>query len=210
MSLKSLDSRGHAVPVIGSVCPEITTSRHSIQDFSLEFTFRTFFEIHLTGSSTRTPKYSCRDCITGEYPMKNDQRKPELKPLWGLTKKPRSNKSKEKRILETVNRMITRIQNDERNCLWPNTPTRLAWGCLWPSRKTWPPSVTDTRSTRVTSWDVPSWSSSRASNRTQIRPHGTCLSEGILGHPSDITPDKTPQTPCWGFFSWVSDDPIKV
>ena len=49
--------------------------------------------------------------------MKNNQQEPELKPLWGLTKKPLSNKSKEKRILETVNRMITRIQNDERKCL---------------------------------------------------------------------------------------------
>ena len=49
--------------------------------------------------------------------MKNDQREPDTKPLWGLTKKPRTNKSKEKRILETVNRMITRIQNDERKCL---------------------------------------------------------------------------------------------
>ena len=49
--------------------------------------------------------------------MKNDQQEPELKPLWGLTKKPLTNKSKEKHILETVNRMITRIQNDERNCL---------------------------------------------------------------------------------------------
>jgi hypothetical protein len=49
--------------------------------------------------------------------MKNDQQESELKPLWGLTNKPLSNKSKEKRILETVNRMITRIQNDERKCL---------------------------------------------------------------------------------------------
>ena len=49
--------------------------------------------------------------------MKNDQQKPELKPLWGLTKKPLSNKSKENRILEMVNRMITRIQNDERKYL---------------------------------------------------------------------------------------------
>ena len=49
--------------------------------------------------------------------MKNYQQKPELKPLWGLTKKPLSNKSKEKRILETVNRMLSRIQNDERKCL---------------------------------------------------------------------------------------------
>jgi hypothetical protein len=49
--------------------------------------------------------------------MKNDQREPELKPLWGLTKEPLSNKPKEKRILETVNRMITRIRNDERKGL---------------------------------------------------------------------------------------------
>ncbi len=49
--------------------------------------------------------------------MKSDQQEPDTKPLLGLTKKPLSNKSKEKRILETVNRMITRIQNDERKCL---------------------------------------------------------------------------------------------
>ena len=49
--------------------------------------------------------------------MKNDQQETQLKPLWGLTKRPLSNKSKEKRILEMVNRMITRIQNDERKCL---------------------------------------------------------------------------------------------
>ena len=49
--------------------------------------------------------------------MKNNQQEPDTKPLWGLTKKPLSYKSKEKRILETVNRMITRIQNDERKCL---------------------------------------------------------------------------------------------
>ena len=49
--------------------------------------------------------------------MPKNQQEPELKPLWGLTKKPLSNKSKEKRILETVNRMVSRIQNDERKCL---------------------------------------------------------------------------------------------
>ncbi len=117
---------GHAVPVIGSVCPEITTSRHSNQDFILEFTIRIFFEIHLKGSSIEPPKYSCRDCWTGGYPMKNDQSKPDTKPLWGLKSKPLTHKPKEERILDTVNRVISRIQNDERNCLWPNTPTRLA------------------------------------------------------------------------------------
>ena len=49
--------------------------------------------------------------------MKINQSKPDLKPLWGLTKRPLTNKSKEKRILETVNRMISKIQNDERNYL---------------------------------------------------------------------------------------------
>ena len=138
-----------------------------------------------------TPKYSCRDCWTGGYPMKNDQRVPDTKPLWGLKTKPLSNKSKEKRILEMVNRMITRIQNDERKYLWKNTITRPAWGCRWPSRKTWPQSVTDTRLMSQTSWDVPSWSSSLTSNRTQIRPHGICSSEVTLGYPTDITTQKT-------------------
>ena len=49
--------------------------------------------------------------------MKNDQQEPELKPLWGLKKKSLSNNPKEKRILEMVNRIVTRIQNDERKCL---------------------------------------------------------------------------------------------
>ncbi len=49
--------------------------------------------------------------------MKNYQKEPELTPLWGLKKKPLSNKPKKKRILETVNRMVSRIQNDERKYL---------------------------------------------------------------------------------------------
>ena len=49
--------------------------------------------------------------------MNNDQQKPDTKTLWGLKMKPLSNKPKEERIMETVNRMIHRIQNDERNCL---------------------------------------------------------------------------------------------
>ena len=187
MSQESLDSRSHAVPVVGSVCPEITTSRHSTQDFTLELPFRIFLEIQLTGSSTRPPKYSCRDCLTGGYPMKNNQQDPDNRTLWGLETKPLTHKPKEERILDTVNRVISRIQNDERKYLWPNTPIRLAWGCRWPSRKTWPPSVTDTRLMSQTSWDVPSCSSSPTWIKTQIRPHGTCLSEVTLGHPSDNT-----------------------
>ena len=49
--------------------------------------------------------------------MKNDQREPDSKSLWGLKKKPPTNKPKEERILDTVNRVIARIQNDERNYL---------------------------------------------------------------------------------------------
>ena len=49
--------------------------------------------------------------------MKNDQQEPDSKSLWGLKKEPLPNKPKEERILDTVNRDIARIQNDERNCL---------------------------------------------------------------------------------------------
>ena len=53
---------------------------------------------------------------TGDYPMKNDQQEPEFKSLWGMKKKPLSNKPKEERILEMITRIVARIQNDERNC----------------------------------------------------------------------------------------------
>ena len=121
MSLKSLDSRlGHAVP-----CDGFSMSRnHSLKIITSGFLFRIFPEIHSTESCTRTPKYSCRDCWTGVNPMKNDQQNPNDNILFGLQKRTPSNKPKEKRILETVNRVITRIQNDERNYLWPNIPTR--------------------------------------------------------------------------------------
>ena len=46
--------------------------------------------------------------------MKNDQREPDSKSLWGLKKKPLTNKPKEERIMETVNRMIYRIQSEQR------------------------------------------------------------------------------------------------
>ena len=48
--------------------------------------------------------------------MKNDQQKSDFKSLWGMNKKPLSNKPKEERILEMINRIVARIQNDERNC----------------------------------------------------------------------------------------------
>ena len=49
--------------------------------------------------------------------MKKKQQESDLEPLWGLKKKPSFNKPKEKRILETVNRMITRIQTEKEKCL---------------------------------------------------------------------------------------------
>ena len=49
--------------------------------------------------------------------MKNNQSEPDTRTLWGLKIKPLSNKPKEERILETVNRIVTRIQNDERKYL---------------------------------------------------------------------------------------------
>ena len=164
---------------------------HYLKIFKSGLHFRISLEIHLKGSFTRTPKYSCRDCWTGVNPMKNNQPEPDTKPLWGLKKTPLTHKPKEERILDTVNRVISRIQNDERNCLWPNIHIRLAWECRWPSRKTWPPSVTDIELMNQISWDVPSWSSSPTSNRTPIRHLVICSSEVTLGHPSDMTPDKT-------------------
>ena len=49
--------------------------------------------------------------------MKKDQQNPNDKTLLGLKKKTPSNKPKEERILETVNRMITRVQTTKEKCL---------------------------------------------------------------------------------------------
>jgi hypothetical protein len=49
--------------------------------------------------------------------MKKDQLNSNDKTLLGLKKRTPSNKPKEERILETVNRVIDRIQNDERKCI---------------------------------------------------------------------------------------------
>ena len=49
--------------------------------------------------------------------MKKDHQKPNDKTLLGLKKRTPSNKPKEERILETVNRMITRIQTEKEKCL---------------------------------------------------------------------------------------------
>ena len=49
--------------------------------------------------------------------MKNDQQEPDTKPTWGLKSKPLTHKPKEERILETVNRIITRMQTEKEKCL---------------------------------------------------------------------------------------------
>ena len=49
--------------------------------------------------------------------MKNDQSESDSETLCGLKSKHLTKKPKEERILETVNRVISRIQNDKRNCL---------------------------------------------------------------------------------------------
>ena len=49
--------------------------------------------------------------------MKNNQQDPDTRTLWGLETKPLTHKPKEERILDTVNRVISRIQNDERKYL---------------------------------------------------------------------------------------------
>ena len=47
--------------------------------------------------------------------MKNDQKTHNDRTLLCLRKRTPTIKSKEERILETVNRIISRIQNDQRN-----------------------------------------------------------------------------------------------
>ena len=141
--------------------------------------------------------------------MKNDQSEPDAKTLWGLKKIPLTNKPKEERILDMVNRIVTRIQNDERNCLWRNTLTRHAWGCPRHLKKTWPPYALNIKSMNQTLWDVQLLSSLRKWTTHQNLTHGICSSdESELasfyafwlmwvwisvshGYPAYITPIKT-------------------
>jgi hypothetical protein len=47
--------------------------------------------------------------------MKNEQKILNDRTLFGLKKRTPSPKPKEERILDTVNRIVSRIQNDKRN-----------------------------------------------------------------------------------------------
>ena len=49
--------------------------------------------------------------------MQKKQQELEVRPLWGLKNNPSLKKPKEERILETVNRMISRIQTTKETCL---------------------------------------------------------------------------------------------
>ena len=114
--------------------------------------------------------------------MKNNQLEQDTKPSWGLNKIPSIHKPKEERILDTVTGIITRIQNDERNYLWSNTLTKLAWECRRSSRTRWPSSVTTIRSMSPTWSVVQSVSSFRPTLRTRKTMGSLCSSDS-----SDIT-----------------------
>ena len=130
--------------------------------------------------------------------MRNDQQEPDFKPLWGLKKRTPSNKPKEERILETVNRVIHRIQNDERKCIWRNTTTRPVWDYPWSSRKRWPPSATPIKSMSQT-WCVERFPSSfRPSMRTHRIMGSWCLSDWKESpYSTEILRILRPRRPCF-------------
>ena len=127
--------------------------------------------------------------------MTKDQQEPELTPLWGLKKKPLSNKPKKKRILETVNRMVSRIQNDERKYLWRNTQTRPVSGYPMSSKTRWPPCVTNIKST-IQTWCVVQSLSSFRETLTIQKPMGSWCSS-----------DASDKSLSWSVFPYHPDIP---
>ena len=119
--------------------------------------------------------------------MKNNHKTLNDGTLLGLRKRIPSPKPKEERILETVNRIVSRIQNDQRNYKWRNTLTRLAWGCLKSWETQWPSYVRSIKLMNQTLWDVLLLSLFRHILTTRIMTTDLCSSEVTLGHPSDIT-----------------------
>ena len=142
-------------------------------------------------------------------PEKPETYSGDSRSIWGLRKQHHQTEPTKERILQTMHSMIQRRRISKGDFIWSNTLTKLAWECLWPSKKTWPPSVTSSRSmNRI--WCVKQSSSSlRTSNETQTSTHDTCSSEVTLGYPSDMTPDKTSQTQCWGVFLRLPDESKK-
>ena len=121
--------------------------------------------------------------------MKNDQKTLNDRTLLGLNKRTPSPKPKKERILETVNRIISRIQNDQRNYKWRNTLTRLAWECLKSWETQWPSYVKSIKLMNQTLWDVLLLSLFRHILTPLILITDLCSSDlyNTHGHPSDIT-----------------------
>ena len=130
--------------------------------------------------------------------MKNDQQNSNDKTLLGLKKRTPSNKPKEERILETVNRVIHRIQNDERKCIWRNTTTRPVWDYPSFSRTRWPPFVTNITLMSPTWWDVRYPSSFRPSMRTHRIMGSWCSSDWKeCSYSTEILRILRPKRPCF-------------
>ena len=119
--------------------------------------------------------------------MKNNHKTPNDRTLLGLRKRIPSPKPKKERILETVNRIVSRIQNDQRNYKWKNTHTRLAWECLKFWKTQWPSYVRSIRLMNQTLWDVLLLSLFRRTLILRIMTTDLCSSKVTLGHPSDST-----------------------
>ena len=140
--------------------------------------------------------------------MKNNQKTPNDRTLLGLRKRIPSPKPKEERILETVNRIVSRIQNDKRNYKWENTLTKLAWECLKSWETQWPSFVRNIKSMNQTLWDVPLLSLFRHILTPRIMTTDLCSSdlEKLTDIPRILHPQKTLFSSIAGSFSWISDN----
>ena len=136
--------------------------------------------------------------------MKNEHKTLNDRTLLGLKKRIPTIKPKEERILETVNRIVSRIQNEQRNYKWKNTLTRLAWECLKSWETPWPSYVRSIKSMNLTLWDVVLLSLFRLILTTRVMKTDLCLSDSIysrtsLGH---YIYNKTPLVFLWCLNSW--------
>ena len=118
--------------------------------------------------------------------MNHNHKKLNDRTLLGLKKRIPTIKSKEERILETVNRIVSRIRHDQRNYKWRNTHTRLAWECLKSCETQWPSFVRSNKSMNLILWDVLLLSLFRRT-LTRVTKTDLCSSDSIysrtsLGH----------------------------
>ena len=128
--------------------------------------------------------------------------------LLGLRKRIPSPKPKEERIIETVNRIVSRIQYDRRNYKWENTLTRLAWECLKSSETQWPSYVRSIKSMNQTLWDVLLLSLFRLILTIRIMTTDLCSSDSeysrtSLGH---YIENQTPLDFLWCLLLWCIED----